>query len=194
MMSSTTTCNTAALAMGARSRSDASRASRRFMCATPRTLSRYSLSRQVIRLRLVVEELGDVVAEDELEIADGAVALLGDDDLGDALLLRLLVVHLVAIDERDEIGVLLDGTRFAEVGELRAVIAGALFGATRELRERKQRHVQFLGDGLEAARDLRDLLLARFDLAFDGHQLEVIDHDHVQARLHLQTPRFRAHL
>src|SRR5213595_800035 len=36
-----------------------------------------------VRGRLIVEELGDVVAEDELEVADRTIALLGDDDLGD---------------------------------------------------------------------------------------------------------------
>src|SRR3954470_2263825 len=91
--------------------------------------------RQVLRLRLVVEELGDVVAEDELEVADRAVALLADDDLGDPLLLGVLVVDLVAIDEGHEIGVLLDGAGLAEVGQLRAVVAGTLFGAARELRQ-----------------------------------------------------------
>src|SRR5205085_3314507 len=77
----------------------------------------------ILHLRLVVEELGDVVAEDELEVADGAVALLADDDLGDALLLGILVVDLVAVDEGHEVGVLLDRSRLAEVGELWTVVA-----------------------------------------------------------------------
>src|SRR5688500_4897728 len=85
--------------------------------------------REVLRLRLVIEELGDVVAEDELEVADGAVALLGDDDLGDALLFRVLVVDLVAVDEAHQVGVLLDRAGFTQIGELRAVVAGALFRA-----------------------------------------------------------------
>src|SRR5207237_2080999 len=47
----------------------------------PRSLVFRSSFRRVIRLRLVVEELRDVVAEHELEIADRAVALFRDDDL-----------------------------------------------------------------------------------------------------------------
>src|SRR5436190_15823354 len=128
----------------------------------------------VVRLWLVVEELGDVVAEDELEVADGAVALLADDDLGDALLLGVLVVDLVTVDECHEIGILLDRSRLAEVGELRAVVAGALLGAAGELGERNHRKVQLLRDRLEAARDLRDLLVARLDFSLDRHQLQVV--------------------
>src|SRR5262249_12395824 len=89
-----------------------------------------------VRGRFVVEELRDVVAEDELEVADRTVALLGDDDLGDPFLLGVLVVDLIAIDERDEIGVLLDRTRLAKVGQLRTVIAGALLRTARQLGKR----------------------------------------------------------
>src|SRR5690349_1885468 len=46
---------------------------------------------------------------------DRTVPLLADDDLRDALVLRLGVVDLVAIDEDDDVGVLLDGARFAQV-------------------------------------------------------------------------------
>jgi hypothetical protein len=47
---------------------------------------------------------------------------------------------------------------------LRAVVAGALLGTTRELRERDERDVQLLCDRFEAARDLRDLLMAAIEL------------------------------
>src|SRR5687767_4358125 len=67
-----------------------------------------TLHRHLIRLRLVVEELRDVVAEHQFEVADRAVALLGDDDLRDALLFGLFVVDLVAVDEADDVRVLLD--------------------------------------------------------------------------------------
>src|ERR1019366_3534902 len=70
--------------------------------------ARPRLLRSVIRRRLVVEELRDVVSEDELEVADRAVALLTDDDLSDAFLFRVLVVDLVAVDEADDVGILLD--------------------------------------------------------------------------------------
>ena len=63
---------------------------------------------------------GHVVAEkDEREVAGRAVALLGDDDVGDALALGLLVVELLAVEEDDDVGVLLDRARVAQVGQLR---------------------------------------------------------------------------
>src|SRR5687767_10374544 len=69
-----------------------------------------SISRQIPRLGLIVEELGDVVPEDELEVADGAIALFGDDDLGDPFLFGwdVFVVDLVAVDEADHVRVLFD--------------------------------------------------------------------------------------
>src|SRR5919197_872837 len=60
-------------------------------------------------LRQQVHELRELAAEDELDAVDGAVAVLGDDELGDPRLLGLLgVVVLVAVDEHDEVRVLLD--------------------------------------------------------------------------------------
>lgn len=43
----------------------------------------------------------------------GPVTLFADDDLGPALVRRIGVVDLVAADEQDQVGVLLDGTGFA---------------------------------------------------------------------------------
>ena len=64
-----------------------------------------------------------VLAEEgESHHADRAVALLADDDLGDALVLRLRVVDLVAIDEQDHVGVLLDRARFAQVRHHRPLV------------------------------------------------------------------------
>src|SRR6185295_1753758 len=86
-----------------------------------------------------IAESGELLLEVELHDAGGAVALLGDDDLG--LVVRLLEldlplgifgvvgarllgaqVILVAIDEHYDVGVLLDRARFAEVGQLRALV------------------------------------------------------------------------
>ena len=52
--------------------------------------------------------------EDEIDGADGAVALLGDDQLGEALqVFAVAVVHFLTEDEADDVGVLLDGAGFA---------------------------------------------------------------------------------
>src|SRR5438132_859645 len=49
--------------------------------------------------------------ESQAHGADRPVALLADDDLGDALVLRVLVVHLVAIDEENHVCILLNRSR-----------------------------------------------------------------------------------
>ncbi len=63
-----------------------------------------------LRRRRQVRELGVALQEAELDRVGGAVAVLGEDHLGEPLRVGLLaVVVLVAVDERDEVGVLLDG-------------------------------------------------------------------------------------
>src|SRR3954447_826245 len=57
-----------------------------------------------------VGEQGVLLAERELHGVGGAGAVLGDDQLRDALVgLGVLDVVLVAVDEHDDVGVLLDG-------------------------------------------------------------------------------------
>src|SRR5262245_9269098 len=73
-------------------------------------------------LREVLEPR-ELVQERELDAADRAVAVLADDDLRDALVLGLrlvLVVDLGAVDEHDEVGVLLERAGLSKVGQLRA--------------------------------------------------------------------------
>ena len=60
------------------------------------------------------------------------------------------------------------------------------FAVTGKLRQRNQRHVQLLGDALEVARNLADLVLAVFDMAVRTHQLQIVDHNHIQPMLHFQ--------
>ena len=61
-----------------------------------------------------------------LRQAGRAGAVLGDDDVGYPLALGGGVVDLFAVDEHDDVGVLLDRTRFTKVGEHRAVIRSGL--------------------------------------------------------------------
>ena len=55
-----------------------------------------------------VDELGTVGTERELGLPRGPVAVLGDDDLGLAAVVGLGVVDVVAVDECDHVGVLLE--------------------------------------------------------------------------------------
>jgi hypothetical protein len=70
----------------------------------------------------------------------------------------LAVVVALAVDEGDDVGVLLDGAGFAEVGEDRLAVAAALLGGAGELGEGDDGNLQLLGEGFEAARDGRDFL------------------------------------
>src|SRR5579884_781096 len=151
--------------------------------------------RAVVGRELEVVERRELAPEGELDGVRRPVALLGDDDLRDVLLVAVLVVDLVAVDERDHVGVLLDGARLAQVGEP-GLGRVAVLDLPIELRERDHGHVELLGEGLERARDLGDLLLAAV-LAFGAaHELEVVDHDEAEprARLALEPPRLRPQL
>ena len=161
-----------------------------------------------------VVEAGEFALEVQFDGADRAVALFGDDDLGHiagvfqalfplflflhevlvgfALVLRRLVpfqVVFLAENEHHHIGVLFDGAGLPEVGQLRAFVVALLDGA-RQLRQGQYRHFQFLGQGLQATGDFRDLLdppvIAR--RARRGDQLQVIDDDQAEALLAFEPP------
>src|SRR5688500_9926792 len=125
-----------------------------------------------------VLETRELAEEGEIDLADRAVTLLRDDELGEALSFRRRVVDLVAGDEEDDVGVLLDGARLAKVGHHRPLVLPCVDAAV-ELRQRDHRDFELLGKALERARDLRDLgrpvLLAA--VAGAGHELKVIDDD-----------------
>src|SRR5438045_3990325 len=150
--------------------------------------------------RRIVVEPRVFLLEVQLHGAGRAVALFADDHLRESLdaLVRLgierAVVKLLSIDEADDVGVLLDGPRFPEVGELRpAVFPAPLLGCARELRDRDDRHVELLRERLEGTGDVRDLLLTVLDVAGPLHQLQVV-HDHQRnVVLGLQPACLRAH-
>src|SRR4029078_775993 len=85
----------------------------------------------------VVLEAGGAGIPREMDDSGGAVALLGDDQLGDVDLVGVLlgpagvvgVVVVLAVEEHDHVGVLLDGARFAQVAHPRPVALALLAGA-----------------------------------------------------------------
>src|SRR6516164_6610925 len=83
-----------------------------------------------------VFEAGAGVQKGQFDHADGAVALLGNDDFGEAFEVRIVfLVDLFAEDEGDDVGVLLDRARLAQIGELRSMVSTTAFGSAAELRE-----------------------------------------------------------
>src|SRR4051794_903906 len=72
-------------------------------------------TRDVLEPRVLAEER-------QTHGADRPVALLADDDLGGALVRAVLVVDLVAIDEEDDVCILLDRARFAKIRHHRPLV------------------------------------------------------------------------
>src|SRR6267378_1667020 len=92
-----------------------------------------------------------ILYESELHPTRGAVALLGNDEFSFALQIRIvLLIDLFAEYEGNHVGVLLNRSRFPQVGQLWTVIAAtALRGAT-QLRQRDDRNCELLRQGLQA--------------------------------------------
>jgi hypothetical protein len=140
-----------------------------------------------------LRNFGVLLLEGQGDVADRAVAVLGDDDVRLALALGLLVVVLVAVDEGDEVGVLLDRAGLAQVGEHGALV-GARLDAAVELRERDDRALQLAGEDLQPARHLADRLDAVLDARVGPQQLQVVDDDQPEAVLLVQPAGLGADL
>ena len=127
--------------------------------------------------------------EREADGADGPVAVLGDDHVCRAPLRTVFLIPLFfrkrAIEEHDDVSVLLDGARFAQIGEDGALTL-ARFDRAGELRERDDGHVHLFRENLEATRDLGDLDLAGFRaLVLRLHELQVVDDNEPLVRFHV---------
>src|SRR3954447_10888642 len=151
-----------------------------------------------LRRALQAQEAGVLALEGEGHVAQAAVAVLGDDQVGLTRAVGVLVVVLVAVDEHDEVGVLLDLAGLAQVGEHRALV-GAGLDAAGELGERDDRDLELAREDLQAARDLADGLHAVVGARVGAQQLQVVDDDHPQAavlghRLLVQPARLGADL
>src|SRR4051794_8222467 len=127
--------------------------------AEPSIRTTFPLTSSPSLRRREIRELRVALEERELHRVGRAVPVLGEDHLGEALAVRLLVVVLVPVDEGDEIGVLLDRSGLAQVGEDRPLVR-ALLDRARELRQRDDRDVEVAREDLQRAGDLRYLLHA----------------------------------
>ena len=142
---------------------------------------------------VVRDEAGLAGHEGEFDVVAGAVALLGDDDDGFVEFIGVGVHPFLvaavhdgfAVQEHDDVGILLDAAGFAEVagaGEALFGFAGAI-----ELREAEDGDVEFAGEGFDAAGDRGDFLLAVVGLAGGFHELEVVDGDEFDVVLELEA-------
>src|SRR5439155_8785696 len=92
-----------------------------------------------------VAELGQRRLEAEPDGPRRPVAVLREDQFGLAL---LLVIGVVAMDEHDDVAVLLERARFAEIGQLRALV-GARLRVPVQLRQRQDRDLELLRQELQ---------------------------------------------
>src|SRR5207249_2981883 len=94
--------------------------------------------------------------EGELDDARWAVALLADDQFGDALRigrrLALVLVLILAVDEDHDVGVLFERARLAQVGQLRPVIRPR-FRRAAQLRQDDDGDIQLLRQPFHRSRD-----------------------------------------
>src|SRR5712691_13483106 len=145
------------------------------------------------RAPVEVLEAREFLQERELHRPRGSVALLADDDLGQAAVLVGGLVLLLAVDEHHDVRVLLEAAALPKVRELRPLLRAG-FGRARELAERDHGHAQLLGQALERPAARRDFLLSVRHSTRARHELQVVDDDEGEAVLRLQPAALRAHL
>ena len=67
----------------------------------------------------------------QVDGADGAVSLLGDDDFRHVGVFRVLIVVVVTVEEHHHVRVLLDGSRLTQVGKHGTVVRSRLTGTAK---------------------------------------------------------------
>ncbi len=113
--------------------------------------------------------------------------MLSDDNLGDAFVVRVRVVVLVAVEKHNHVGVLLDRPRVTQVAQERALVVTLLDGA-RELGDGEDRYIQITSQHFKTAADLGYLLLPVVRaVALPDHELQVVHNDERERRLALSV-------
>src|SRR5262245_3476646 len=130
-----------------------------------RTAGRRTAFSPSIRTLEQILKLGELPKECESDDTGWTVALLRDDQFRLALILIIGFVDLFTVNEHHDIGVLLDRTRFAQIRQLRPVIALTLFRRAAQLRKGDYGNFEFLRQSFQPARYPRNLLHAILDFA-----------------------------
>jgi hypothetical protein len=94
------------------------------------------------------------------------------------------------VHEADDIGVLFDRARIAQIRQRRAFVF-VLFDVVGELREGQDGDVEVLGDGFKAVDDFRDLdgaVLSGLRGVRAAQELQIVDDQEANAVLALQVP------
>ena len=79
-----------------------------------------------------IVKFAEFAGKDQRDFAGGAVTVFADDAFGHTFFISIRVVVFITIHEHNQVGILLDGTGFAQVGHHGAFV-GAGFNSTRQL-------------------------------------------------------------
>src|SRR5947209_7883449 len=89
----------------------------------------YSSFRRLAQILGAVLKFGEVMQKYQVYFSDWAVALFGDEQFRHpAQIFAVALINLFAEDERHQVGILLDRARFAQIAQLRTMIALARLG------------------------------------------------------------------
>ncbi len=103
----------------------------------------------------------------------------------------MLLHHLpIPVQEQNEVGVLFDGSGFAQIGERRLFP----FSLVLELGERHDGDVELAGKGLQGPGNRRDLLPARQIGVLVGDEREIIDEENLDAAFEHEPARHKPKL
>ena len=123
------------------------------------------LAVEVLRAGKIIE-LRELSVERESNRSDRTIPLFADDDLRRALVRAVRVVNLVAIDEQDHVGILLDSAGFTQVGHDRPLVRALLETAV-ELRQGNYRNIEFLRKDQEFSKTTLDLARIELGVTWD---------------------------
>ena len=127
-----------------------------------------------------------------------AVTVLTNDNFGNSLFFGILVVDLVSVNKQNQVGVLLDRTRFAEVRGLWSLVTVTGLQTAVQLRERDHGTLHFFRQRFKAPTDDTDFAFSRSVLRHRScrHQLKVVDDDEIEVTLfafHLSATGLQVH-
>jgi hypothetical protein len=126
----------------------------------------------------------------ELHRSHCTISVLFDQDIGDIVF--LIFVAVVAVNKHDDVGVLLDGTRVAQVREARLAAARSR-PHERAAREQVTGTSSSRARLFEGARDLSNLIDHSCRSCFRRrHELKVVDNDEPKAVLAFESASERS--
>src|SRR5262249_9907474 len=112
--------------------------------------------------------------------------MLANQDLRNALFFGVGDIHLMAIEEHDDIGILFDRTGVAQIREHGPSVVTCLTGSG-ELRQDDHGNIKFLRQEFELARSVCNALLLSVGV-MELDESQIVDDQHVEPASRLELP------